>query len=289
MAIVGLGLMGGSLALALTQGGLCQEVVGVARRPSTARDALARGVVHRATTELAEGVAAADIVVLATPVRTILCQIHELAAILARPCLLLDLGSTKGDIVAAMGDLPPQVQPVGAHPMCGKETAGLEAAEPTLYEGAPWVLVPLPRTSASALALAHELALAVGGRPLVMDADRHDRLVAAISHLPYSLAVALTLTASEMDAEDELAWKLAASGFRDTSRLAASDVTMMLDILLTNRNAMRHMLQRVSAHVNRLAELLATGDEAALRALLVAAHDQRAPMFQAPSRGDTAC
>jgi len=289
VAIVGLGLMGGSLALALTQGGLCQEVVGVARRPSTARDAVARGVVHRATTELAEGVATADIVVLATPVRTILCQIHELAAILVRPCLLLDLGSTKGDIVAAMGDLPPQVQPVGAHPMCGKETAGLEAAEPTLYEGAPWVLVPLPRTSASALALAHELALAVGGCPLVMDADRHDRLVAAISHLPYSLAVALTLTASEMDAKDELTWQLAASGFRDTSRLAASDVTMMLDILLTNRNAMRHMLQRVSAHVNRLAELLAAGDEAALRALLVAAHDQRAPMFQAPSRGDTAC
>jgi prephenate dehydrogenase len=289
VAIVGLGLMGGSLALALTQGGLCQEVVGVARRPSTARDAVARGVVHRATTELAEGVATADIVVLATPVRTILCQIHELAAILVRPCLLLDLGSTKGDIVAAMGDLPPQVQPVGAHPMCGKETAGLEAAEPTLYEGAPWVLVPLPRTSASALALAHELALAVGGCPLVMDADRHDRLVAAISHLPYSLAVVLTLTASEMDAKDELTWQLAASGFRDTSRLAASDVTMMLDILLTNRNAMRHMLQRVSAHVNRLAELLAAGDEAALRALLVAAHDQRAPMFQAPSRGDTAC
>jgi prephenate dehydrogenase len=289
VAIVGLGLMGGSLAMALAQGSLCREVVGVARRSAIARDAVARGIVHRATTELAEGVASADIVVLATPVRTILRQIHQLAAIPVRPCLLLDLGSTKGDIVSAMSELPPQVQPVGAHPMCGKEIAGLAAAEATLYAGAPWVLVPLPRTSASALALAHELAVAVGGCPLVMDADRHDRLVAAISHLPYALAVALVVTASEMGAEDELTWKLAASGFRDTSRLTASDVTMMLDILLTNQSAIRHMLHRVSTHVNRLAELLAAGDEAALRALLVAAHDQRAPMFQAPSRGDTAC
>jgi prephenate dehydrogenase len=277
--------MGGSLAMALVERSLCREVVGIARRAETVREAMALGVAQRATTDLVEGVAGANVIVLATPVRTILRQIPQLAAISLDPCLLLDLGSTKSDIVAAMEELPPQVQPVGAHPMCGKERAGLAAAEPTLYEGAPWVLVPLSRTSPGALALARELALAVGGRPLVADAARHDRLVAAISHLPYSLAVTLMLTAAEIGAEDELVWALAASGFRDTSRLAASDVRMMFDILLTNRAAIGGALRRASAHLDRLADLIAAGDKEGLHAMLVAAHDRRTPLFQPEDRG----
>ncbi|GAB4537090.1 MAG: prephenate dehydrogenase/arogenate dehydrogenase family protein [Anaerolineae bacterium] len=280
VAVVGLGLMGGSLAMALVERSLCREVIGVARRAEAVQEAVAGRVVHGATTDLMEGVAGADIIVLATPVRTVLRQIHQLARAPLGPCLLLDLGSTKRDIVAAMEELPPPVQPVGAHPMCGKEKAGLSAAEPTLYAGAPWVLVPLPRTAPQALALARELAVAVGGHPLVMDAERHDRLVAAISHLPYLLAVALMLTTIEAGAQDDLVWKLAASGFRDTSRLAASDVTMMLDILLTNRVAIGDILRRASAHWSRLADLLIAADEDGLRALLVAAHEQRTPMFQ---------
>ena len=281
---MGLGLMGGSLAMALLERSLCREVVGVARRTETVREAMARGIVHHATTDLAEGVAGADVIVLATPVRTILGQIDQLAAMSLDPCVLLDLGSTKNDVVAAMQKLPSHVQPVGIHPMCGKEMAGLAVAESTLYEGAPWVLVPIPRTSPQALALARELGVAVGGRPIVVDADRHDRLVAAVSHLPYSLAVALMLTVAEIGAEDELVWGLAASGFRDTSRVAASDVRMMLDILLTNRAAIGDVLHQARAHLDRLADLLAAGDEDNLRTLLVAAHDQRTPMFQSDNQ-----
>lgn len=277
--------MGGSLAMALMERSLCREVVGVARRDETLRQATARGAVHRATTDLAEGVAGADVIVLATPVRTILRQIRELAAMPLGPCLLLDLGSTKGDIVVAMEDLPFQVQPIAAHPMCGKETAGLAFADSMLYEGAPWVLIPLPRTSTDALSLARELAVAVGARPLVLDADQHDRLVAAISHLPYMLAVALMSVAAEIGDEDELVWDLAASGFRDTSRLAASNMTMMLDILLTNQAAVGDVLRRVSTHLAHLADLLAAGNEDGLRALLAAAHDQRTSMFQPAERG----
>jgi len=276
--------MGGSLAMALLERSLCREVVGVARRTETVREAMARGIVHHATTDLAEGVAGADVIVLATPARTILGQIDQLAAMSLDPCVLLDLGSTKNDVVAAMQKLPSHVQPVGIHPMCGKEMAGLAVAESTLYEGAPWVLVPIPRTSPQALALARELGVAVGGRPIVVDADRHDRLVAAVSHLPYSLAVALMLTVAEIGAEDELVWGLAASGFRDTSRVAASDVRMMLDILLTNRAAIGDVLHQARAHLDRLADLLAAGDEDNLRALLVAAHDQRTPMFQSDNQ-----
>jgi prephenate dehydrogenase len=163
--------------------------------------------------------------------------------------------------------------------------AGLAQAEAALYEGAPWALVPVPRTSPQALALARELALAVGGVPLVVNADRHDRLVAAISHLPYSLAVVLMLTAAEIGAEDELVWELASSGFRDTSRLAASDVTMMVDILFTNRAAIGDVLRQASAHLGRLGDLLAVGDEEGLRAQLVAARNRRSMMFQSDSRG----
>jgi prephenate dehydrogenase len=284
VAIVGLGLMGGSLGLALNRDGLCREVVGVARRAETVREALAAGAAQRATTDLAEGVAGADVIVLATPVRTILRQIRQLAALPLGPCLVLDLGSTKGEIVSAMEALPVQVQPVGAHPMCGKETTGLAVAEPALYRGAPWVLVPLPRTLPHALALARELAEAAGARPLVLDADRHDRLVAAISHLPYTLAVALVLATAEIGAEDSTVWELAASGFRDTSRLAASEVSMMLDILLTNRAAVGDALRRSAAQLGHLADLVAAGDEESLRARLRAAHDRRAPMFRTAGR-----
>ncbi|UCC89181.1 MAG: prephenate dehydrogenase [Anaerolineales bacterium] len=285
VAVVGLGLMGGSLAMALTQWSLCQEVVGVARREETLREARGCEVAHRVTTDLVDGITGADVIVLATPVRTIIRQLHHLTAMPLGSCLLMDLGSTKTEIVAAMEELPAHVQPVGAHPMCGKETSGLAAAEPTLYEGAPWVLTPLPRTSPAALALARELAVAVGARPLVMHPDRHDRLVAAISHLPYSLAVALMLAVAEIGYEDELVWELAASGFRDSSRLAASDVTMMLDILITNPVAVGELLRRASVHLERLADLLATGDEDELHTLLVAAHDRRTPMFRHAERG----
>jgi prephenate dehydrogenase len=281
LTVVGLGLMGGSLAMACKQGGLCREVIGVTRRLETVRLALALGAVHYATTQLVEGLSGADIVVLAAPVRTIIHQLGQLATMPLRTCLLLDLGSTKRNIVTAMQTLPPQVQPVGAHPMCGKETSGLAAAEPALFQGAPWVLVPLPRTSPQALELARELALAVGARPLVLDAERHDRLVAAISHLPYALAVALVLATAELGAQDDTAWTLAASGFRDTSRLAASDVDMMLDILVTNRIAVGEALARASAQLGRLADLIARGDEEALRALLSHAKAQRAPRFPA--------
>jgi len=123
----------------------------------------------------------------------------------------------------------------------------------------------LQRTSAEALVLAQEMVEAVGARPLVMNAERHDRLVAAISHLPYLLSVGLVATAEEIAAEDELVWELAASGFRDTSRLAASDATMMLDILLTNRQTVGEMLSRFVRQLDAIADLLEVDDEQALK------------------------
>lgn len=275
VTVIGLGLMGGSLAWALRRNGACGEVVGVARRQETASLALGKGIVDRATHDPMEGVRDADIVVLATPVRAIISLLHRLGPVLPSGCLVLDVGSTKAAICQAMEALPAWVQPLGGHPMCGKEVHGLDAATPDLYEGAPFILTPLPRTSAEALALARELAWAVGAWPVEMPPDRHDRLVAAVSHLPYLLAVVLTRLVARVGQEDAEVWDLAASGFRDTSRLAASDVTMMLDILLTNQAPIRALLADAAEELKRLAALLDQSDEASLREVLAAAQAAR--------------
>ncbi|MGQ9502420.1 MAG: prephenate dehydrogenase [Anaerolineae bacterium] len=273
--MVGLGLMGGSLAMACRQGGLGREIIGVVRRPESVQQALALQAVHHATTQLTEALDGADIIVLATPVRSIIRHIHQLSAMTLPPCLVLDLGSTKQAIVRAMEMLPPHVQPLGSHPMCGKEVRGLAAADPQLYRDAPWVLVPLARTSEASLELARALIQAVGARPLVLDAARHDRLVAAISHLPYVLATVLVLAVAQLGEHDATVWQLAASGFRDTSRLAASDVEMMLDILMTNRAAIEEMLTRAGSQLGQLTSLVARGEEEPLRTLLTRAHTLR--------------
>jgi prephenate dehydrogenase len=256
--------------------GLCREVRGVARRTQTVLDAFFAGVVDLATNDLQTGILGADIVILATPVRTIVATLEEIGPRLWPGTLVMDMGSTKEEICAAMEHLPSGVQPVGGHPMCGKETAGFEAAECGLYRNAPWVLSPLPRTDPHALDLAVELAGAVGARPVVLEPARHDRLVASISHLPFLVASALTGTVAGVGATDPMVWDLAAGGFRDTSRVAASDTQMFLDILLTNRAAVLAQVDTFTAELAELRKLLAHRDEVALRARLAATQKQRA-------------
>jgi prephenate dehydrogenase len=279
ICVVGLGLMGGSLALALRHDAPCStlhasRIIGVGRNAEALEAARTAGAIDAWTTDLAAGVRDAEIVVLATPVRTILRLLPEVGRHAQPGTLVLDLGSSKVAICAAMADLPDGLQPVGGHPMCGKEVAGFVAAEATLFRGRPFVLCPLPRTAPAALERARALTQAVGARPLVLDPQTHDRAVAAISHLPYTVAVALVAAVDA--AGDATAWSLAASGFRDTSRLAASDVEMMLDILLTNREAVLDWLNAFAGQLTGLREALAAGDEASLRDKLSAARRRRA-------------
>jgi prephenate dehydrogenase len=284
LCIVGLGLMGGSLALALRSHVErsnvptfnVQRIVGVSRSKETLAAARASGAVDVATADLAEGVAEADVIVLATPVRTILQMLPQVGRHARPGALVIDMGSSKARICAAMADLPAGLQPVGGHPMCGKEIAGFAAAEAGLYRNRPFVLCPLERTAPAALQTACALAQAAGARVMVLDPHAHDRAVAAISHLPY--AVAASLVAAVEAGGDELAWTLAASGFRDTTRVAASDVDMMLDILLTNRVALLDQLDAFNIQLAILRAALADGDEATLHAFLSAARARRAGM-----------
>ena len=277
VAIVGLGLMGGSLAGALK--GQCRAVVGVARRAETVETASRMGLVDWGTTNIAEGVREAHVVILATPVRVIIRQLAEIASLLREGCLLMDLGSTKAQIAEKMARLPEHIQPLGGHPMCGKESSGIEVADPALYQGCTFILSPLERTSEAALSLGYELAEATGAHPLVLSGERQDFLVGTVSHLPYLLACALVATADATTSADPAAWEIVAGGYRDTSRVAGSDVTMMLDILMTNR---REVLKAVHAYQDQLSDLaclLEEGDEAELREMLGTIRQKRREMF----------
>jgi prephenate dehydrogenase len=278
VAIIGLGLMGSSLALALRAQNTCRKILGITRNPDVRDAAVKNAAVDAASADLMLA-SEADIIVLATPVRTILEQLSRVGQVAREGVIIMDLGSTKRTIVQAMAALPPYVEPIGAHPMCGKEAFGFDAADATLYRNAAFILTPLARTSASALALITSLATTIGARPIVLDAERHDKIVAMTSHLPFTLASTLMTAADELAHADGSVYALAASGFRDTSRLAASDTTMMLDILLTNRENVVGVMRAYSRHLVALAELIDQQDETALRAILQDAAAKRRKLF----------
>ncbi len=249
IAIVGLGLMGASLAQALR--GQCAALFGVDSDPETVEKAAGLGLVEAASVKMEEILPQANLVIFAAPVRATLGLLSRLSDIPNAGGVVLDLCSTKSEIVSAMEALPPRFDPVGGHPMCGKETSGLANADPGIYREAPFAIVPLERTSPAALALTGELVQAIDARPLLLDAATHDAWTAATSHFPYLLTAALVLS-TPPDAAP-----LIGSGFRSTARIAGSSVPMMMDILTTNR-------ANVLAAIARMKETL-DGLESALR------------------------
>jgi len=280
VAIVGLGLMGGSLGLALKRDTICRQVVGLVRREDAVESALAAGIVDIATTDPAAALRQADIVFFATPVRTMLSQITSFVPFYKPEAIITDMGSTKQDVVQVMNSLPLGLQPVGSHPMCGKEKSGMDVAEANLFENAPWIITPLDRTTPETIHTIQFLAEAIGSRVQILPADRHDQLVATISHLPHILAVTLVATALRVAEQDNTVWDVAATGFKDTSRVAAGSVDMWLDILLTNQTAVSQVLNIAQQQLSQIKAAISQGDEAVLRSILEAAAEQRRTMYQ---------
>lgn len=272
VCIVGLGLMGGSLAKALR--GHVADLTGIDNDPATCRAATAQGLTRQANDKLSS-VVEADVVVLATPVRTIIRLIGELADYLRPGTLLIDLGSVKEPVVRAMNGLPASIRAIGGHPMCGKAVSGLAHADGALYRGAPFVLCKSERTTPDAVALAKQMVAAIGAQAIEVEAAHHDRVVAVTSGLPYALSAALTLTAGTWAGDDTMIWTLAVSGFRDTSRLAGSDPTMMTDILLTNAPAVLDALEEAQAHLAMLGKILRSNKSEDLHATLSRAQAYR--------------
>lgn len=266
ICVVGLGLMGGSLALALR---LARRLA-IPQRPfhltivdSNPKTRAAAGrIADFVSDDLALGVQNADLVVLATPVRTIVSVLEQLPSLRPDGCLVLDLGSSKTDICQAMDNLPEQFQAIGGHPMCGKEVAGFGAATPDLFRQQTFILCPTQRTTPALEAVARQLVTDVGANPLVLPPALHDNMVAVVSHLPYMVAAALMRNAASLG--DERLWPVSASGFRDTSRVSGTDPKMMLDILLTNKTAVLQQIDQYQTLLANVAALIENGDEAAL-------------------------
>jgi prephenate dehydrogenase len=266
--------MGGSMALALRP--YTESVIGVDPNPFTRAAAVERGIVDNATDNLREGVNEADVVILAAPVRAIINLVeNRIGSYLRSNTLLIDIGSTKADICAVMGTLPIGIQAVGGHPMTGKETSGIEASDATLYQNRPFVLCPTRRTTPAARLRALAFVEALGAVAIEMDAQRHDRVVAAISHLPYILSAALVATVAAEGSSDDFVWRLAAGGFRDMSRLAAQDLSMMGDILSTNTQAVATLLALFRMQLAMIEAMLIDRDHQKLTELLRPARDAR--------------
>jgi prephenate dehydrogenase len=260
IAIVGLGLMGGSLALALR--GRCQALMGCDLDPQTRSLALQLDLVDQVSANFADILPAADVVILATPISAILKMIAELPSIHPGSAIVLDLGSTKAQVVQALESLPSRFDPLGGHPMCGKEKIGLENAEAAIYQGATFVFSALERTSSKAREFAEQLAQTIGSQTLWIDPDTHDQWSAATSHLPYMVAAALsTATPSQSS-------PLVGPGYRSTTRVAATPASIMLDVLSTNRAYILESLNRFRKELDSLEEKLSSGESHALNIAL---------------------
>ena len=268
LAIVGVGLLGGSLAKAVRAHALAREIVGIGRDASRMAPALRDGAIDRATTDVADGVAGADRIVLAAPVlanEAILPRVWQAARAGA---VVTDVGSTKRGIVTAaerLAALRPEVRFVGSHPMAGSEKAGYGVARVDLFQGATVVVTPTESTDSAVAKSVGELWAALGARVVMLDPDSHDRAVAAISHLPHVAAWALVDAVVKFEPD---ALQIAARGFKDTTRIAASDPDVWREILLANRAAVRASLQAFRQALDDVEALIAADDAPALTTYL---------------------
>ena len=266
IAIIGLGLMGGSLALALK--GKCAALYGIDSHQATLDLALDKKIVDSADTDPAKLLPQADVVVLATPVPTIISLIRKLPSLTNRSCIVVDLGSTKSIIMSAMEALPSHFDVLGGHPICGKEKLGLENAEALLYQNAPFVITPLKRTTLRARTAIKHMISAIGARSIEMNAEVHDRALAFTSHLPFLISSALALTVPHENA------RLIGSGFRSTARLAATPGSMMLGVLQSNRENILNALHHYQHQLSTLESALISNDESAIESILSSARSR---------------
>ncbi|MGE5249811.1 MAG: prephenate dehydrogenase [Bacteroidota bacterium] len=260
VGIIGLGLMGGSLALALR--GQCQALRGSDSDPEILDMACRAGIVDAADRDPARALAGADVIILATPVPAILALLEELPSLVPAACIVMDLGSTKSSVAAAMSGLPERFDPIGGHPLCGKEKLSLANAEADLFRAAPFLLTPLERTTPRALSAADQIIEAIGAKPVAVQAAEHDRILASTSHLPFLASCALSLAVPAAFAD------YTGPGFRSASRLAGTPSSMMLGVLQSNRKNVLEALDRLQAALSAMKTALAAEDFGKLQELL---------------------
>ena len=253
VAIIGLGLIGGSIGLALRKAKAATEVVGYDLGKGVSVHAQKIGAIDQAYDALADVVRGAELVVLATPVGSMHALLRDIAPLVLPDTVITDVASTKAQVISWAGELLTQGQFVGGHPMTGKEVSGVEAADATLFQGSVYCITPTEQTSTNALRKVVTLAEVLGAHVRFLQPEQHDEQVAGVSHLPFLASIALVNTLAESETWGQ-ASLLAASGYRDMSRLAAGNPEMYRDICLTNGSAIHTWLTRYIASLEQLKE-----------------------------------
>ena len=284
LSVIGVGLIGGSLARALRAAGEVGEVVGGGRGEDNLRAAVRLGVIDRYTTDLTQAVAGADVVMIAVPLGAIEAVLRVIAPHLAADAVLTDAGSAKGSVVADVervyGSIPPNFVP--GHPIAGTEQSGVEASFATLFQRRRVILTPLAETSAAAHQLIRRMWELTGAEVVDMGVRHHDAVLAATSHLPHMLAYTLVDTLARLDDRAEI-FRYAAGGFRDFTRIASSDPQMWHDICVANREELLEMIALFNADLERLAGAIRADDRAAILATFQRAKRARDNLYLEPS------
>jgi prephenate dehydrogenase len=277
VAVLGVGLIGGSIGLAARQR-LGAEVVGYGRTAATLERAVELGALDRAAGSIADACADADVVFCAGPVAALPAQAGEALAASGPETVVSDVGSTKGELVAALGG---DERFIGGHPLAGAETAGVENARAELFDGARWYLTPTESSSGLLYDRLQRLVSALGARPQAIDPAAHDRLLATISHLPHVVANALASEAAAELARDSERLPEVGPSFRDTTRVAGSNPAIWADIFASNRAAVADSVEAVARRLGEAAELIRNGDRDAVAAWHAAAGEDRRRLLEA--------
>jgi prephenate dehydrogenase len=283
VAIIGLGLIGGSIGLALTQGKKPRwEIVGYSRRRETVAKALSIGAIDRGETNIRDAVRQAELIIIATPVLTVREIFAAVAPHLRPGCIVTDTASTKTQVMKwARELLPPTVNFIGGHPMAGRETYGIRAVEADLFRGCTYCLTPSAKASPESIDTVAGMTKKLGATPLLIDPQEHDDLVAGVSHLPILLSAALVSLTTENPSWSKMS-KLASSGYHDLTRLASGNPEVNSHICLSNQEAIVDWIDKFSRELERYRQVVAEGDEGLERALAQANRARQKWLKRAP-------
>jgi prephenate dehydrogenase len=276
VTIIGVGLIGGSLAKIMKAAGLAGRIAGTGRSRKSLEQALKLGIIDVIKEDRAQAVDSADLVVLASPVGTFEQIVREIGPRMKSGAILTDVGSVKGDLVRRMEKLLPSgISYVPGHPIAGKEKYGVAEATETLFRGAKCILTPTKKTGAASLESVKSLWAAAGAQVLLMDADIHDRVFAAVSHVPHVAAYAMVNTVAALNTGTENYIDFSGAGFKDFTRIAASSPEIWKDICLLNRANIVEIIDRYEDALDKLKKAINTGDGAAMEKLFKSASDAR--------------
>ncbi len=284
VAIIGLGLIGGSLGLALKAAAPGLHVSGYDRDGGAARKAEKAGAVDATAKSAGEAAQAASLVIVAVPILSVTEVLEEIAPHLEAGAVVTDTASTKAAVMTwAEETLPEHVSFVGGHPMAGKETAGIDHAEEGLFRGKAYCVCPSMRATPEAIQAVTGLARLIGAEPLYMDAAEHDQYAAAVSHMPLMLSAALFSLVRSSPSWDDMG-AMASSGFRDMTRLASGDPVMAMGMWRSNREALIHWLERMMSEIGTLRDMLKDAQDDELLKLFTQAQVQRDAFVAEPPR-----